>query len=349
MITLARSENQKVKILHIAQYFQQQSDPDHYITAADIIAYLEDLGIEAERRSVYRDIYALRDIFGMDIDGGQGGRFRLMSRQFDFEELQLIAECIYATKFISDDKARSLINTLTDFCSEYQAEMLERETFLTDRVKTTNESTLRNIGKIRAAMATKKDGQLRTPTKIRFKYMHYRIKNHIEEYEGYKGNDYVVSPYKILLNDGNMYLIGYSDRYKEIRHYRIDKMKDLRVTDEARDGGDLYNEKDMENYAKRVFSMFSGETVRVEIRFDNRDMSAVIEKFGTDNDVFYSPVGKKEFSVIADVEVSKMFFGWLCGFGSHATILYPPEVVEDFKHFVNKIQNNYIETEKAES
>jgi len=60
------------------------------LTANDIIDYLEDLDITAERRSVYRDIYALRDIFGMDIEGGQGGRFKLMSRQFDFEELQLI-------------------------------------------------------------------------------------------------------------------------------------------------------------------------------------------------------------------------------------------------------------------
>lgn len=63
----------------------ENSDENHSVSAGDIIDYLrEECSIEAERRSIYRDIAILRDEFGMDIDGSQGGRYRLMSRSFEY-------------------------------------------------------------------------------------------------------------------------------------------------------------------------------------------------------------------------------------------------------------------------
>ena len=98
---MAKSENQKVKTLFVAKYFLENSDENHPITAGDIVDYLkEECGIVAERRAIYRDIAALRDVYGMDIDGGQGGRYRLLSRQFEFDDLRLLAECVHAAKFI---------------------------------------------------------------------------------------------------------------------------------------------------------------------------------------------------------------------------------------------------------
>ena len=338
---MARSENQKVKILHIAQYFLQNSDPEHYVAANDIIDYLEDLGITAERRSVYRDIYALRDEFNMDIEGGQGGRFKLMSRQFDFEELQLMAECIYASKFIPQDKAKRLIETLTEFCSDYQGELLKEQVYMVDRVKTTNEATLRMISTIRKAMSKKENGQRRIPTKIKFRYLHYRITDKVEQKEGWGGKFYIVSPFMLLLNEGNMYLLAYSQREKELRTYRVDRMKDLQILNEPREGGELFDGIDIETYAKRNFSMYSGQKTRVEIRFDNRDINPVVERFGTAADVYYQKDGKNHFIVRADVDVSKAFYGWLCAFGSHATVLHPQEVVDEMKAFVESINNNY--------
>ena len=72
---MPKSENQKLKTLYVAKFFLENSDENHAITASDIVDYLrEECSIEAERRSIYRDIAILRDEFGMDIDGGQGGR-----------------------------------------------------------------------------------------------------------------------------------------------------------------------------------------------------------------------------------------------------------------------------------
>ena len=64
---MPKSEKQKMKTLYVAKYFLENSDENHSVCAADIIDFLEtDCGITADRRSIYRDIAALRDEFDMD-------------------------------------------------------------------------------------------------------------------------------------------------------------------------------------------------------------------------------------------------------------------------------------------
>lgn len=94
------------------------SDEDHPVSASKIVDCLrEECSVEAEHRSIYRDIAVLRDKFGMDIDGGQGDRYRLLSRQFEFDDLRILAECVHAAKFISTAKAKDLVETIGEFCS----------------------------------------------------------------------------------------------------------------------------------------------------------------------------------------------------------------------------------------
>lgn len=296
---MARAEKQKVKTLFVAKYFLENSDENHPITAGDIVDYLrEDCGIEVERRAIYRDIAALRDVYGMDIDGGQGGKYRLLSRQFEFDDLRLLAECVHAAKFISASKAKELVKTISEFCSIYQAEELQKEVFLCDRVKTTRNNILLTVGIIYSAMATKQDGKPHTPQKITFKYLKYALQNKREQVERRKGATYKVSPYKLLINDGNYYLLAFDDRYQEIRRYRVDRMKEVKAIDEPREGAKVFAELDMESYTRRVFSMFGGKQKRVSIRFINQLLDTAIERFGTSPDVFYRQDDEKHTLVL---------------------------------------------------
>ena len=166
---MARSEKQKLKTLYVAEYLRKYSDENHFITAGNIIDHLNDeYGIKAERRSIYRDIALLRDEFGMDIDGCQGGKYRLLSKEFDLEDLRLLAECVHATKFISQSKAKELVQTIGEFGSYYESDQLQEEVFLCDRVKTNSKSIMKNIAQINFAMSQKWDGRPRIPTKISF-------------------------------------------------------------------------------------------------------------------------------------------------------------------------------------
>ena len=143
---MPKSENQKLKTLYVAKFFLENSDENHTVSAGDIIDFLQDdCDITADRRSIYRDIAALRDVFGMDIEGGQGGRYRLVSRQFHIDDLKILAECVRAAKFISDSKSKEIIESLETLCSIYEADELKADVFLVDRVKTTQKGTL-NMG-----------------------------------------------------------------------------------------------------------------------------------------------------------------------------------------------------------
>lgn len=198
---MPKSEKQKLKTLYVAEYFLKNTDENHPTTIKDIIDYLEtEHDILAERRSVLRDILILRDEFGMDIEcPTQGGSYyRLLSRDFELDDLKLLAECVHATKFISKSKAKELVEKIGSLGSNFAAEQLQEEVFLCDRVKTNRKGILSNIANINYAMSRRWDAQPRTPSKISFQYMKYQISDVHSQVERRKGAAYIVSPFKLL-------------------------------------------------------------------------------------------------------------------------------------------------------
>lgn len=209
-----------------------------------------------------------------------------------------------------------------------------------DRVKTPNKSALNNLSIINDAMSRRLNGQRHEPEKISFKYLHYSIDDVEQQVARRHGDTYVVSPFQLMINDGNYYLLAFSDRYKEIRSYRIDRMKEVRRLGEKREGFDEFAKLDMQNFAQRAFSMFRGKRQVVTIRFSNRLLDTAVERFGTKG-VQYAKVNDWYFKVTAEVEVSDQFYGWLLGLGKQAKIMYPDTVVDDFKEYIDKISSMY--------
>ncbi len=339
---MPKSEKQKLKTLYVAKFFLENSDENHAVSAGDIIDYLEnEYGITADRRSIYRDIAALRDEFGMDIEGGQGGRYRLVSRQFQMDDLRILAECVRAAKFISNSKSSEIIASLESLCSMYEAEQLNSEIYLVNRVKTTQKGTLNILSTINTAMAKKVDGKPHEPQKISFKYLRYEIDGLHSSIDNRKANLRVVSPFHLILNDGYYYLLAFDDKYNDIRRFRIDRMKEVKLLDEPREGAEAFSQIDMADYTRRVFSMFDGKTYRVTLRFINPLLDTVIDRFGTSGDVMYQAVDNDHFSVNVEVDVSPPFFAWLCGFGNKVKIMQPPAVKKEFQEYLEKIMSLY--------
>ncbi len=339
---MPKSEKQKLKTLYVAKFFLEYSDENHAVSAGDIIDYLEDeCDITADRRSIYRDIAALRDDFGMDIEGGQGGRYRLVSRQFDMDDLRILAECVRAAKFISNTKSKEIIESLESLCSIYEADQLNSEIYLVNRVKTTQKGTLNILSTINAAMARKVDGKPHEPQKISFKYLRYDVKDLNSPLDNRKGNLRIVSPFYLILNDGYYYLLAFDDKHKDIRRFRIDRMREVKLLDEPREGAEAFSEIDMRDYTQRVFSMYEGKTHRVTLRFVKDLLDTVIDRFGTTGDIMYHAVDYNHFSVTVEVDVSPQFFAWLCGFGNKVKIMEPKEVRKEYQDYLEKILGLY--------
>lgn len=358
-----KKPNQKIKPYIVLQYLLKESDENNPKSANDIIDFLNDCGISAERRSIYRDIEEINKVNlmledGTDIEEAEDmlfddeddelklvvydkskKGFYVKQRHFQLEDMRLLAECIYSAKFITEGQAKRLVNVVCDFVSYDQAEKIKHNAFLTDRVKTNNKEVINNISIINNAMSKKWEGLPHTPEKITFKYLKYSIKDVKQQVERRKGAEYKVSPYQLLINDGNYYLLAFDDYSQDMRTYRVDRMKDVSFTGEPRDGEEVFAAIDLKSYTQRVFSMFGGDQKMVRLRCINSLLDAVVDRFGTD--AIYMNAENYHFEVHAKVEVSDQFFGWVLGFGKKMKILAPDDVVDQFKAYIDKIRNMY--------
>ena len=344
---MPRSERQKLKIFYIADYLMKNTDADeeqkmlHGVLLKEIKDYLqEDKGIEAEEHSIRRDIDLLRGGKDaefeplLDIQGGRGKPIFLGSRFLPFEDLEIIVECVASANFISKPEAEGLIAKLKELCSKYQAEKLTSEYIVAERPKYTERKMLKQLRRIKSAM--------KHNHKISFLYTRHDPNNITQTVNRRKGTRYVVSPFNVVLSDGNHYLIGYDDTYHQIRAYRIDRMDDVKEKDEPREGEDKFKRMGISNYAKQTFGMFiGGNADRITIQFENSLLDAMLERFPRGTDTTYTKLDDKHFTVRTFIVESENFYGWICGLGKKAVIVSPPETVNRFKDYLEKIKANY--------
>lgn len=332
---MARSSYQKLKPLYIMNYLLQNSDEDHPVTVNQIISYLDSQGISAERKSIYSDIEALQ-YFGLDIVQAGSGRsygYYVAHRNFELPELKLLVDSVQSSKFITHKKTATLIKKIETLASIHEAQLLNRQVFVKNRIKTMNESIYYNVDEIHNGISKNK--------KIRFLYFEYNVQK--ERQYRRNGEYYVVSPFALTWDDENYYMVAYDSDAAMIKHYRVDKMEKISILDEDRDGLEAYQALDMAIYARKTFGMFTGQEEQVILRFENHLVGAVLDRLG--RDVFIVPDGPDHFNVRTDVIVSPQFFAWVFGFGESAQIVGPAEVVAGMKQHIDSVSKLYSSAE----
>lgn len=325
-----KKSNQKLKLLYLAKILTEKTDEEHTITVPEMIRELSRNGISAERKSIYDDLECLR-LFGLDICSRKSRTtgYYIASRDFELPELKLLVDSVQASKFITHKKSLELISKIEKLTSRENAKMLQRQVFVTDRVKTVNEKIYYNVDKIHEAIAKNKQ--------ITFKYFNLGINKEKVYRKG--GNSYTESPVSLSWDDENYYLITYKEKYASYTHYRVDKMEQIEITDEDR----ILSDKpfDLSSYAKSTFQMFGGEETEVCIRFENELVGVVFDRFGTNIPIIKR--GEKHFDCYIKVAASTQFLSWLISFGGRAKIISPDSVKKDLLTLLTAVENEYNE------
>lgn len=357
-----RKDHQKMKPYLVYDYLMRFSDENHVVSANEICGYLQEFEMPAERRSIYKDIEEINiamiliqgsaetvdeaiDMLYDDeeektivYDARRKG-FYVRQRQYDASDIRFIAEGVYTARFIDKKTAKRLIDVVGNLVSEHEKEKITHDVFLTDRVKTDNNSVFNNINTITSAMARELDGEKHIPEKIKFKYLYHDIKNYRVYTERGKGAEYVVSPFMLLVSEGFYYLLAFDDKKQKMRTFRVDRMKNVKYTGIARDGEEEFKKINLEDYSLSHFGMFEGVREHVTLRFTNNLLDTVIDRFGTN--AVYNKVDVKHFSVTAAVAISPQFYGWLSGFGNKVKILSPSHVADGYIAHLEKIKSLY--------
>ncbi len=327
----AAGENQKLKLLYLYDILKERTDEYHAISMSEIIEALDACGVNAERKSIYTDIQAL-NVYGADIVGekvGKGYQYRVASRDFEMPELKLLVDSVQSSKFITGRKSKDLIRKLEGLASRYEAKELDRQVVVAGRIKTMNESIYYNVDAIHRAIAD--------DVKIRFKYFRWTEKKDQELRRD--GADYVVSPWGLVWDDENYYLIGYDDEREEIRHYRVDKMKSIRLTDQKREGRSAFAGKDMATYTEKRFGMYDGELIKVALLCKNDMAGVIIDRFG--KDVPMIKIDQDHFETRVDMALSPLFLGWVASMGDGIKIVEPAFAVEKMRSMIDDLKELY--------
>ena len=329
---MPRSFNQKLKILYLMKAFEEKTDREHPISVAEIIKYMDSYGISVERKAVYDDIETLR-VFGMKIENRRGrpSGYFLADRKFELPELKLLVDAIQSSKFITEKKTNRLIKKLETLVSKYDAQRLQRQVYVSGRIKTMNESIYYTVDAIHNAISENK--------KIKFQYFQWNVNKEMELRHG--GAWYHISPWGLSWDDENYYMIGYDAEAQLIKHYRVDKMLHIRMSGESREGKEHFKKLDMADYAKKSFGMFRGKETSVKMLVNNSLAGVIIDRFG--KDVMMIPEDADHFRVNVDVHVSKQFLGWVFSLGEAVKIIGPDEVVEQMRGEARRLMEQYGE------
>lgn len=329
---MAKSSNQKLKLLYIIKILSECTDEHHMLTAQDIIDRLAVYHITAERKSIYDDINRLID-FGYDIISVRSktnGGYYMASHEFESAELKLLVDAVQASRFITVKKSRELIKKIEKLTNQYDAQGLQRQVYVAGRVKTENESIYYNVDAVHQAIHSNRQ--------ILFTYLEWTLNKELKPRKA--GEMYEVSPWALIWQDENYYMAAFDKEAGVMKHYRVDKMGQVTITDQKREGMNEYENLDLARYTEKTFGMFGGEEEVVTLQFSNKLIGVVIDRFGKDVEIRKKDA--ENFTVRVKVAVSGQFFGWMAGLGKEALILSDQGVKKQYETWLKEILTRHL-------
>ncbi len=318
--------NNKTRILLILDILKKNTDEDHALKAADILERISAEGLKCDRKTLYDDINSLMDA-GVDIIHEPGGGYKLLSRDFEDVEIRLLVDAVYSSKFISSQKTKVLAGKLKTLTSESQASSITRQIYSSDS-KTPNEDVLYNVDSLSRAIQDNKQ--------VSFEYLVWGANKKLVT----KGDKIrILSPWALIWQDQNYYLMAYDEAAGKMKHFRVDKMRNVSVTDSLRNGREEFESLDMSEYLESTFSMYGGKQETVTLDFPEELIGIAYDRFGTD--VKQRPGDKGRILIRTKCYVSNQFYGWLSGLGGDVKLVSPDSVVSSYRSFLKDLIKLY--------
>ena len=329
---MPRTSNQKLKLLYLADILLSETDEDHPLPLKEIISKLKGFDISADRKTLYQDFEVLRE-YGYDIISEKRGRsccYFLGERSFELPELKLLVDSVQSAKFITDKKSGVLIKKLESLTSRHLAKQLNRQVVISGRVKTMNESIYYNVDRLHEA--------INCDRQITFNYFQWNIKK--EQELRHDGKLYKVSPWGLMWDDENYYLVAYDAEEEIIKHFRVDKMLRIAISEDKRKGKSCFKDFDLPKYTKSIFGMFGGTPERVSFEAADHMAGVMIDRFGKDLTII--PSGKDSFKASVNVLVSPQFLAWMISLGRDVRITAPANVVDMMRDEIKRLNEMYM-------
>ncbi len=317
---MAGKKNTKLKLLYLKEIFEKYSDEQHILNSADITDLLfREYGLECERKSIYKDIDVLMD-YGMDIIKTRTPKngFFLASGSFELAEIRLLSDAVQAADFITKNKTKKLIEKIEGFTSKYNANILKRQVYIDNRLKSTNESIYYVIEDL--------DNAIKSGKKVRFNYSRRKMD---DKYAARKETRvFTLSPYALIWSNDHYYLVANHEKYDNLMNVRVDRISNVEILDRpVRPVEQVSPYKinlDAADYAAKTFNMFTGEMQMVELKCDNSILESIFDRFG--ERINTRKYDDTHFLLRTEAAISKGLVSWIMQFGTDIEVVSPKEL-----------------------
>lgn len=322
---MSRSAEQKIKLLILYDVLQKNTDENHPMTTKEIVSALDSYGIQVSRKTLYEDIDLLIR-YGYDIVcvKGRNNQYFVGEHTFERPEIEVLLNAVSASKLLTQAKSSALSEKLAELLGKPQGEELKNIVTVTSN-KNDNERIYYTIDAVTDALLQKR--------KISFLYFDRALQGK-KKYRK-NGERYIVNPLGLIYSGDNFYLICFHDKYKDVAHYRIDKMDGAKTETEKITELEQYRNFDIAAYRNELFSMYTGRRTETELSFQAEMLPTIIERFGDDIRLAADKDGKYYIRVI--VRISKAFFSWLTMYEGNIKIKAPESVRQEYIAFLQNL------------
>lgn len=263
-------EPTKLALVRILQILEQYSDFNHPLKQQDIIDYLDkDYGIVIERKAVGRNLSLLKEA-GYDIASDRRGSY-LAERLFDDSELRMLIDGVLSSRYITAKYSKELIERLCSLSNKYFRSHVKNIWSVNEWNKTDNQALFYNIEIVDEAIEQGKQ--------IAFCYNKYGSDKKL-----HKTSNQHATPYQMILRNQRYYLIACNEKWKNLGHYRLDHITDIRLVDEPatplRSLAGHESGIDYKEYATSLPYMFTDKPEHVEFLADPVIIDQIVDWFG---------------------------------------------------------------------
>ena len=256
--------------LALLEILKRYSDEDHILTQPELLERMQGYGYDLDRRTLYSSIETLQRN-GYDIstyrDNGKG--YFLESRLLEKSEVIMLSNSIHANTNIPEAEANALVNKLFSTLSRYEEKAFREKVYLPNRKKKKNRDFFLNIEIINEA--------IRDKVCVVFDYMHYDLNKKLVPRKDHK---YVVHPYYMVNQGDKCYLVGKTEPHTGLSHYRIDRIRNMTISEQERDNMSTLHEDPYE-YAQNKLFMYGGDEEWFTLRCHISILDNMIDTFGT--------------------------------------------------------------------
>ncbi|WP_044336584.1 helix-turn-helix transcriptional regulator [Rossellomorea aquimaris] len=328
---MTRVDN-KERVLRLMSILSEETDEDHELSLDDIILRFKQMfgpDVKLNKNSLKDDLeHLIRNNFDVTINQEKEGLPKYYSHQyrlFELYELRMLIDAVVSAKFISKKETRQLTGKIKRLTSIHQGKKLHNEIQIDSSIKSESPYIRLAIHDIHEAIAERR--------MITFQYGRYDVTKQFNL--SHEGKLYKVKPHALAWANDFYYLIAYYFEADEIRHYRVDRLRNVEPLSETFP----YEPFDVSKYVQSTFHMFAGDEEWIKVSFQNHLINVVIDKFG--KDVNIQRDGENHFILTTKARVSSGLVNWILNFGSQARVISPPTLVDTVKTEVTKLYSLY--------